>query len=62
MISNRLSLIKRSLGKERERYHYTKHCENFFFHVISYSFHGHPLMQLKTFSFLWIRQPEAQRL
>jgi hypothetical protein len=31
MISNRLSLIKRSLGKERERYHYTKHCENFFF-------------------------------
>lgn len=31
MISNRLSLIKRSLGKERKIYHYARHCENFFF-------------------------------
>lgn len=62
MISNRLSLIKRSLGKERKIYHYARHCENFFFHITSYSFRSHPLIQLKTLSFLWIRKPQAQRL
>lgn len=38
MISNRLSLIKRSLGKERKiaLYHYTRHCEQFFFFLAHY--------------------------